>query len=98
MNLDLITLWQQGRDRSLLSGTPFITDWDLFSIMHRVGNYNFVFPCRPSSGHILEALHVDPASGVSLEKDKIVKLPKPSVRYGHDYMYQVYFGGICLIL
>ncbi|KAL0726207.1 hypothetical protein Bca4012_022300 [Brassica carinata] len=34
---------------------------------------------RPSSGHILEALHVDPASGVSLEKDKIVKLPKPSV-------------------
>lgn len=52
--------------------------------MHRVGNYNFVFQCRPSSGHILEALHVDPASGVSLEKDKIVKLPKPSVRYGHD--------------
>jgi len=47
--------------------------------MHRVGNYNFVFQCRPSSGHILEALHVDPASGVSLEKDKIVKLPKPSV-------------------
>ena len=66
--------------------------------MHRVGNYNFVFQCRPSSGHILEALHVDPASGVSLEKDKIVKLPKPSVRYGHDCIYQVYFGGNCLIL
>ncbi|ESQ53379.1 hypothetical protein EUTSA_v10025018mg [Eutrema salsugineum] len=34
---------------------------------------------RPSSGHILEALHVDPASGVSLEKDKIVKPAKPAV-------------------
>ncbi|KAK4766802.1 hypothetical protein SAY87_008444 [Trapa incisa] len=35
---------------------------------------------RPSSsGHILEALHVDPASGVSLDKDKSSKLLKPSV-------------------
>uniref|UniRef100_A0A164UB95 Suppressor of white apricot N-terminal domain-containing protein n=2 Tax=Daucus carota subsp. sativus TaxID=79200 RepID=A0A164UB95_DAUCS len=32
---------------------------------------------RPSSGHILEALHVDPASGVSLDKEKNSKLPKP---------------------
>ncbi|GAB2227341.1 hypothetical protein Droror1_Dr00009159 [Drosera rotundifolia] len=32
---------------------------------------------RPSSGLILEALHVDPASGVSLEKDKNVKVVKP---------------------
>ncbi|KAL8117623.1 uncharacterized protein LOC141662052 isoform X2 [Apium graveolens] len=32
---------------------------------------------RPSSGHILEALHVDPASGVSLDKEKNSKLLKP---------------------
>ncbi|XP_020554819.1 CLK4-associating serine/arginine rich protein isoform X2 [Sesamum indicum] len=31
---------------------------------------------RPSSGRILEALHVDPASGVSLDKDKNTKLLK----------------------
>ncbi|KAA8547192.1 hypothetical protein F0562_003599 [Nyssa sinensis] len=34
---------------------------------------------RPSSGHILEALHVDPASGVSLDKEKNTKMSKPSV-------------------
>ncbi|KAL5557007.1 hypothetical protein UlMin_039243 [Ulmus minor] len=34
---------------------------------------------RPSSGHILEALHVDPASGVSLNKDKGSKVVKPLV-------------------
>ncbi|KAF3438957.1 hypothetical protein FNV43_RR17232 [Rhamnella rubrinervis] len=34
---------------------------------------------RPLSGCILEALHVDPASGVSLDKDKGTKVPKPSV-------------------
>ncbi|OMP01995.1 hypothetical protein COLO4_11415 [Corchorus olitorius] len=34
---------------------------------------------RPSSGLILEALHVDPASGVSLDKDKISKVSKPAV-------------------
>ncbi|CAI0430208.1 unnamed protein product [Linum tenue] len=34
--------------------------------------------CRPSSRHILEALHVDPASGVSLDKDKTAKELKPS--------------------
>ncbi|CAL1408664.1 unnamed protein product [Linum trigynum] len=33
---------------------------------------------RPSSGCILEALHVDPASGVSLDKDKTAKELKPS--------------------
>ncbi|GMH14787.1 hypothetical protein Nepgr_016628 [Nepenthes gracilis] len=32
---------------------------------------------RPSSGRILEALHVDPASGVSLDKDKNLKVLKP---------------------
>lgn len=37
--------------------------------------------CRPSSGHILEALHIDPASGVSLDKEKNAKLLKPPVRY-----------------
>lgn len=26
--------------------------------------------CKPSSGHILEALHVDAASGVSLDTEK----------------------------
>ncbi|KAI3452022.1 hypothetical protein Pfo_008687 [Paulownia fortunei] len=31
---------------------------------------------RPSSGRILEALHVDPASGVSLDKDRNTKLLK----------------------
>ncbi|XP_042061128.1 CLK4-associating serine/arginine rich protein-like isoform X2 [Salvia splendens] len=31
---------------------------------------------RPPSGHILEALHVDPASGVSLDKDRKEKLLK----------------------
>ncbi|XP_059623884.1 uncharacterized protein LOC132266892 isoform X2 [Cornus florida] len=34
---------------------------------------------RPSSGRILEALHVDPASGVSLDKEKNTKLLKASV-------------------
>ncbi|KAL9327662.1 hypothetical protein ACSQ67_002665 [Phaseolus vulgaris] len=34
---------------------------------------------RPSSGCILEALHVDPASGVSIDKDKGTKVAKPSV-------------------
>ncbi|KAL2348396.1 hypothetical protein Fmac_002396 [Flemingia macrophylla] len=34
---------------------------------------------RPSSGCILEALHVDPASGVSVDKDKSAKVLKPSV-------------------
>lgn len=34
--------------------------------------------CRPS-GRILEALHVDPASGVSLDKEKNAKLLKPPV-------------------
>ncbi|XP_068334951.1 uncharacterized protein [Pyrus communis] len=32
---------------------------------------------RPSTGLILEALHIDPASGASLEKDKGAKLVKP---------------------
>ncbi|CAL2273474.1 unnamed protein product [Prunus armeniaca] len=32
---------------------------------------------RPSTGLILEALHVDPASGASLEKDKGTKVVKP---------------------
>ncbi|XVE82797.1 hypothetical protein DITRI_Ditri16bG0034500 [Diplodiscus trichospermus] len=34
---------------------------------------------RPSSGYILEALHVDPASGVSLDKEKSSKVLKPAV-------------------
>ncbi|GLU20019.1 hypothetical protein SLE2022_362370 [Rubroshorea leprosula] len=33
---------------------------------------------RPSSGRILEALHVDPASGLSLDKDKSTKVLKPT--------------------
>lgn len=35
--------------------------------------------CRPSSGHILEALHIDPASGVSLDKEKNAKSLKQPV-------------------
>ncbi|XP_038722931.1 CLK4-associating serine/arginine rich protein [Tripterygium wilfordii] len=34
---------------------------------------------RPSSGHILEALHIDPASGVSLDKEKSTKVSKPAM-------------------
>ncbi|KAG8642614.1 hypothetical protein MANES_12G106800v8 [Manihot esculenta] len=34
---------------------------------------------RQSSGRILEALHVDPASGVSLDKEKNAKAVKPAV-------------------
>ncbi|XP_018844972.1 CLK4-associating serine/arginine rich protein isoform X1 [Juglans regia] len=34
---------------------------------------------RPSSGRILEALHVDPASNVSLDKEKSAKVLKPAV-------------------
>lgn len=41
-----------------------------------------VLLCRQSSGRILEALHVDPASGVSLDKEKNAKAVKPAVRYG----------------
>lgn len=37
--------------------------------------------CRPYSGRILEALHVDPASGVTLDKDKSTKVVKPAVRF-----------------
>lgn len=37
--------------------------------------------CRSSTGLILEALHVDPASGASLDKDKSTKVVKPSARY-----------------
>ncbi|XP_024961482.1 CLK4-associating serine/arginine rich protein [Cynara cardunculus var. scolymus] len=33
---------------------------------------------RPSSGQILEALHIDPASGVSLDGERNAKLSKPS--------------------
>ncbi|KAI9394754.1 hypothetical protein POPTR_005G138200v4 [Populus trichocarpa] len=34
---------------------------------------------RPSSCHILEALHIDPASGVSLDSDKSTKVSKSAV-------------------
>nr|XP_043631756.1 CLK4-associating serine/arginine rich protein [Erigeron canadensis] len=34
---------------------------------------------RPSSGHILEALHIDPASGVSVDSERNAKLSKPPV-------------------
>ncbi|XP_020088125.1 CLK4-associating serine/arginine rich protein [Ananas comosus] len=34
---------------------------------------------RPSGGRILEALHTDPASSLSLEQEKSIKLSKPSV-------------------
>ncbi|KAK5843601.1 hypothetical protein PVK06_006058 [Gossypium arboreum] len=34
---------------------------------------------RPSSGHILEALHGDPASGVSLDKEKSGEVLKPAL-------------------
>lgn len=37
--------------------------------------------CRSPSCRILEALHVDPASGVSIDKDKGAKVLKPSVKY-----------------
>ncbi|KAM0022441.1 putative suppressor of white apricot domain-containing protein [Helianthus debilis subsp. tardiflorus] len=33
---------------------------------------------RPSSGQILEALHIDPASGVSVDSERNAKLSKPS--------------------
>lgn len=48
--------------------------WNAFIII-------LVFLCRPSSGHILEALHIDPASGVSLDKDRKGKLLKTTQRY-----------------
>ncbi|CAM8907908.1 unnamed protein product [Rhodiola kirilowii] len=35
---------------------------------------------RPSNGYILEALHVDPASSITLEKDKSTKIGKPPIR------------------
>ncbi|KAI3722582.1 hypothetical protein L2E82_33622 [Cichorium intybus] len=34
---------------------------------------------RPSSGQILEALHIDPASGVSLDSERNAKMTKPSL-------------------
>ncbi|PSS21280.1 CLK4-associating serine/arginine rich protein [Actinidia chinensis var. chinensis] len=34
---------------------------------------------RPSSGQILEALHIDPASSLSLDKEKNAKMVKPQV-------------------
>ena len=46
--------------------------------------------CRPSSGHIIEALHVDPASGVSLDKEKSSKVSKPAVRYHHNFCFYDY--------
>jgi len=41
--------------------------------------------CRPSGGRILEALHVDPASSLSLEHDKGTKVSKPPIRYFVNY-------------
>ncbi|GMP31486.1 hypothetical protein CsSME_00005678 [Camellia sinensis var. sinensis] len=38
-----------------------------------------VLLCRPSSGQILEALHIDPASSVSLDKEQSTKVLKPLV-------------------
>lgn len=37
-----------------------------------------------SSGRILEALHVDPVSGVSIDKDKGTNLLKPSIRFANN--------------
>ncbi|KAE8655153.1 BTB/POZ domain-containing protein [Hibiscus syriacus] len=39
----------------------------------------FFLPCRLYSGQILEALHVYPASGVSLDKEKSSEVSKPTV-------------------
>lgn len=36
--------------------------------------------CRTSSVRILEALHIDPASGASLDKEKNTKVVKPPAR------------------
>lgn len=38
---------------------------------------NALLFCRPSSGQILEALHIDPASGVSVDSEKNAKMSKP---------------------
>lgn len=43
------------------------------------GSDTFPF-CRPVTGQILEALHTDPASSVSLEKEKNSKV-LPPIRY-----------------
>ena len=49
----------------------------------------FFLSCRPSFGHILEALdHVDPHL-VSLDKEKSGKVSKPAVRY-HDHKFCFY--------
>lgn len=42
--------------------------------------------CRSSAGHILEALHVDPASAVSLEQEKNLKMLKTPARYLFSYL------------
>ncbi|CAI0553560.1 unnamed protein product [Linum tenue] len=52
--------------------------FDLFNSCKKIVYLKFLLSCRPSSGRILEALHVDPASGVSLDKDKTAKELKPS--------------------
>ncbi|KAG4987811.1 hypothetical protein JHK82_030167 [Glycine max] len=47
---------------------------------------------RPTSSCILEALHVDPASGVSIDKDKGTKVLKPSVS-GSSALAKLKTGG-----
>ncbi|KAH1267133.1 Splicing factor, suppressor of white-apricot [Glycine max] len=48
---------------------------------------------RPTSGCILEALHVDPASGVSIDKDKGTKVLKPSVSGSSSALAKLKAGG-----
>ena len=39
-----------------------------------------LYACRASGGRILEALHVDPASAMSLEQEKNAKMLRPPIR------------------
>jgi hypothetical protein len=43
--------------------------------------YNTQYPCRSSGSLILEALHSDPASSLSVEQERGAKTLKPPARF-----------------
>lgn len=57
-----------------------VYDLRIFGPVNYYG-YNTPYPCRLSGGQILEALHSDPASSLSVEQERTAKLLKPPPRF-----------------
>jgi hypothetical protein len=63
----------------LQSAVEFMTCASLVLVNYY--GYNTPYPCRLSGGQILEALHSDPASSLSVEQERTAKLLKPPPRF-----------------